>query len=75
MRTYKMIPGDDRVITILFNHGWKIEGTYPNPYPEPYFYALMYRDHNEDEYYNVDNVLDHVYRDKELNPTKRPLKT
>ena len=60
---YELVEGDTRIINIMVKDGWKIENTFQNPHPQPYFYALMcISDPNEEEY-NVENVRDHVYRD------------
>lgn len=65
---FEFIDGDTRVINIMVKDGWKIENTFPNPFPQPYFFALMVLNTgiNEDKY-DVDNVIAHVCRDEELN--------
>lgn len=66
---YEMVNGDTRIINIMVSDGWTLHSVIPNPYPQPYFYALMAFDKNE--FYNVENVEDHVYRRAELNPRKK----
>ncbi len=87
---YELIDGDTRIINILVRDGWKIENTFPNPYPQPYFFALMYLHDNmaieiakamgKKTYYSpydydMENVREHVYSGKELSPwTKKDTK-
>lgn len=66
---YELIDGDTRYINVMVNHGWKIENTFPNQYPQPYFYALMRHDTlNIDDVYSVQNIQEHFHQGKELNP-------
>ena len=37
----ELIGGNAKVITIMLRDGWKIINTFPNPYPEPYFFVLL----------------------------------
>jgi hypothetical protein len=77
IKRFKLVSGNEKVIEILVNDGWEIINTFPNPYPEPYFYALMCLKiptsslANAQEY-NFENVEDHVYRGEKLNQWKYP---
>ena len=60
----ELIGGNAKVITIMLRDGWKIINTFPNPYPEPYFFALMEIDHENEDEYDVESVEDIVFRNK-----------
>jgi hypothetical protein len=78
MKRFKLIAGDERVLNIMCNDGWEIVNTFPNPYPQPYFFALLklegqtrVGDHLcNPEDYDAQNVEDHVYRDAEIKQWK-----
>lgn len=60
----ELIGGNAKVITIMLRDGWKIINTFPNPYPEPYFFALMEIDHEKEDEYDIGSVEDIVFRNK-----------
>jgi hypothetical protein len=60
----ELIGGNAKVITIMLRDGWKIINTFPNPYPEPYFFALMEIDHEKEDEYDIESVEDIVFRNK-----------
>lgn len=58
---YELIEGDTRLINQLVKDGWKIENTFPNPYPQPYFFALMYLESPFGAYnYDVQQVKEYI---------------
>lgn len=58
---YELIEGDTRLINQLVKDGWKIENTFPNPYPKPYFFALMYLKSPFGAYnYDVQQVKEYI---------------
>jgi hypothetical protein len=58
----ELIGGNAKVITIMLRDGWKIINTFPNPYPEPYFFALMEIEHENEDEYDIESVEDIVFR-------------
>ena len=60
----ELISGNAKVITIMLRDGWKIINTFPNPYPEPYFFALMEIEHEKEDEYDIESVEDIVFRNK-----------
>jgi hypothetical protein len=38
---YELVEGDTDIINRMVKDGWGIENTFPNPHPQPYFFALM----------------------------------
>ena len=70
---YELIAGDTGLINILIADGWKIENTFPNPYPQPYFFALMRLPEGMDHlrgWYDLKNVENHFYRAGKLSQWK-----
>lgn len=66
---YELIDGDTKIINIMVADGWKIENTFANPYPQPYFFALMRHDGmGISDTYNVQNIKDHIHQNKTLSP-------
>jgi len=65
---YELVEGDTRIINIMVNDGWEMANTFPNPYPQPYFFALMRVSDANEKNYSMENVQGHVYRGEKLNP-------
>jgi len=59
---YELIDGDTGLINILIKDGWLIENTFPNPYPQPYFFALMKLTTEDCNEYDLQAVKDKCYR-------------
>lgn len=59
---YELIQGNAKLLTILANDGWKLVNTFPNPHPEPYFFALMSLEHSNESEYDIDVIEDLVFR-------------
>lgn len=38
---FELIDGDTVLMGILANDGWTLVNTFSNPYPQPWFFALM----------------------------------
>ena len=70
---YELVDGNTKIINIMVADGWEIENTFPNPYPQPYFFALMkHKGMSKDDYYSVGNIEDHIHRNETLNPFEKP---
>lgn len=67
---YELVDGDVRIINIMCNDGWKLDNTFPNTYPQPYFFALMRHDNMSVDGYDIQNVKDFVNGNGELNQWK-----
>lgn len=46
MIEYDFINGDIDKINRLVKEGWSLVDTFPNPHPQPYFFALMQNDNH-----------------------------
>jgi hypothetical protein len=69
---YELIDGDTKIINIMVADGWKIENTFPNPYPQPYFFALMRHDNMSiNDVYDTQNIFEHIHQNVKLNPFKK----
>lgn len=58
---YELVDGDAKLITIMVADGWQIVNTFPNPYPQPYFFALMSLDHHIESLYDVHAVHEEMH--------------
>lgn len=58
----ELVDGNTDVLNIMLNDGWKIVNTFPNPYPEPYFFALMSLEHPNENDYDVSAVGDIIHK-------------
>jgi len=68
---YELVDGETKIINIMVADGWKIENTFPNPYPQPYFFALMKHEGMKlNDIYDVQNIKDHIYQNIKLDPFK-----
>jgi len=63
---YELIDGDTKLISRLANDGWLLINTFPNPYPQPYFFALMkYENTKEAEKsYDLKKVKEEIERER-----------
>lgn len=60
MKRFELIDGNAQLITVMVNDGWSIVNTFPNPYPQPYFVALMTIDSVRAASYDLNNVKEFV---------------
>lgn len=67
---YAFIDGNTKIINQLVKDGWEVVNTFPNPHPQPYFFALMLLNHGWEDRYDVENVEDWAYRGAELRQWK-----
>lgn len=75
VKRFKLVGGNEKVIEIMVNDGWEIINTFPNPFPEPYFFAFMSLTLEisplvTTREYDLENVEGHVFRGEKLNQWK-----
>jgi hypothetical protein len=59
---FELIEGDTKLINILVKDSWEIENTFPNPYPQPYFFALMKLNTVDCDDYDIDEAKERSYK-------------
>lgn len=55
---FELINGDTRLMGKMVNDGWTLVNTFPNPYPQPYFFALMQLNTKTPESYDLKAVME-----------------
>jgi len=61
MKRFELIDGDAKLLSILINEGWELINTFPNPYPQPYFFALVLLTHDWPERFDLQNAKDFAF--------------
>lgn len=59
---FELIDGDPYLLTEMVRDGWKIVNTFPNPYPQPYFYALLSLEHPDEDNYDFIAIIENRHR-------------
>lgn len=58
---FELIDDDTKLLSRLCNDGWELVNTFPNPYPRPYFFALVRLSSKAEETYDLKRVQEEIY--------------
>ena len=63
---YELIAGDTDVMNAMAKDGWEVVATFPNLNPQPYFFALMFINHEDEDKYDIEAVKKEVYLKRKI---------
>lgn len=53
---FELIEGHTLLLGRMVNDGWELINTFPNPYPQPYFFALLRLNTKDPDSYDLRKV-------------------
>jgi uncharacterized OB-fold protein len=57
----ELVDGKTNILNVLLSDKWRILNTFPNPHPEPYFFALVELNDPQENEYDIESVKEFVY--------------